>query len=387
MIILPDRHAPRGKFLLPMRKKDWMPASRAIPKDQLGNDTVETVYRIRARLNDGHVAWIGLFKDREDFDVFLFAAASGSLAYEPALWQLPTPSWYPGIAEDFAYDFATLTFLTTTGSTQTYTSPVDWNNANNSIEGIGGGGSGGAYFSGGSGQRAGGGGGGEYRKINNYTFASPGTTTVNYIIGAGGAGVTGSSIGRDGSATSWNTTSLIANGGLKGSVSGSTTAAGGAGGSGGTGAGGNANGGAGGTASASRTAGGGGGAGGPNGAGVAGGSASSINSAGDGGAGDNGVGGAGSAASTSNSAAGGDGTEWQVSPAYGSGGGSGGAQASSATTTGNGGTYGAGSGGAVASSSLATGTKSGNGRQGLIVVTYSTSTARGLVFNIPLLGL
>src|SRR5579863_8249665 len=52
------------------------------------------------------------------------------------------------------------------------TSPVDWNNANNFVEGLGGGGSGGVAS--GSTSDATGGGGGEYRKIANFSVATPG---------------------------------------------------------------------------------------------------------------------------------------------------------------------------------------------------------------------
>ncbi len=75
---------------------------------------------------------------------------------------------------DFLF-ISSVSFLTTpTGSLQTSTSDVTWNNANNKVECIGGGAeSAGIKFSSGD---ATGGGGGAYSKITNFTFATPGTT-------------------------------------------------------------------------------------------------------------------------------------------------------------------------------------------------------------------
>lgn len=380
MIILPDRSLSRSKFLMPVRKSEWMPSSQAAFKDQFGNDGVHTVFRVRGRAHDGHPVWTGYFDDRDAVDAFLCAIVDGSLRYDRALWRAPSVEWIPGLYEDLVYDFATLTFLTTTGAAQTYVSPSDWNNANNSIEGIGAGGAGGGCPSFGSAIRAAGGGGGEYRKISNYTFATPGTTTASYTVGVGGKGTGGS--GSAGAATNWNTSSLIANPGGGGAQTTTGTASGGVGGTGGTGAAANAAGGTGGSASASYSAAGGGGAGGPGGAGAAGTAnaiASSSTAGGTGGGGSGGAGGAGGSA-------GGNGTEWQVSPARGSGGGAGGVYSNVGGTSGaNVGLYGAGSGGLAVNATSRSNAK--DGAQGIVVVTYTPVVQSGLIFTIPMMGL
>ncbi len=101
----------------------------------------------------------------------------------------------------------TVIFLT--ASSGNWTVPANWNNSNNSIEaiGAGGGGNGGATSN-----KAGGGGGGEYAKVVNQTL-TPGAS-IPYTTGVGGAGgSTGGSNGTDGGNTTFNTTTVIANGG------------------------------------------------------------------------------------------------------------------------------------------------------------------------------
>ena len=293
-------------------------------------------------------------------------------------------------------------FFTTTGS-GTWQVPADWDNANNTIEVIGGGGAG---DGGTNGNR--GGGGGAYAKVTNLSLSG----TINYSAGARGAG--GSSSGGSGSATYFNGTSctgasVCAAGGQGASSSGSGS--GGAGGStsssvgtvkfaGGSGGSGN---------SSADTGGGGGGAGAPGGAGKNGGAGDSSSSGQDGGgegaggvssssggtgtsngafggngpagsgagsAGINGAGGAGTNGggggggdSSSNSSggynggAGGAGTEWDATHGGGGGGGgSGNTNSSGGRTGGTAGTYGGGGGG---------GLTGGSGGQGIIVVTYT----------------
>lgn len=392
MIILPDRSLSRGKLLMPIPKGEWRESSVSLARDQFNNKVIRTFFRLTARLADGHIAWRGQFEDRDDADAFLFALASGSLRYERELWRLPTPEWHPGLGENLSYEFATVTFLTSTSSA-TYTSPSDWNNSSNTIEGIGGGASGGVEIATSTNPNNSGGGGGEYREIANFTFASPGTTTASYVAGSGGTAVALTSSGfltqggNNGANTTFNSTSLIAVSGKGG-----TSSAAGAGGTGGTGAAGSANGGAGSFATGAGAASGGGGAGGPNGAGANSGAATSSNVASTGGNGGGGSGGAGGAGRTTTGTAtsGGNGTEWQASPAYGSGGGGGaGAVLNANVTAGSGGTYGGG-GGAVAIRSMSasrTGT-SGAGAQGLIVVTYTPVALISLANNnLPMLGM
>jgi hypothetical protein len=254
-------------------------------------------------------------------------------------------------------------FLT---SGTSWTVPGDFNAANNSIQGIGGGGGGAASrISIPIGGGGGGGGGGEYRKITNF---SPGGSTVAYVVGQGGAGGSGSegAAGADGTDTTFNVTSLVAKKGT-----GAPGASGGAGGTGGTGAAANFNGGAGGAGSSgggNRGGGGGGGAGGTTGVGGAG--ASSVS--GTGGAGGAGGTASGGAAGSAGGGNGGAGTVFTSAPGgatAGAGGGGGGG-----TNLQIGGAGGVdGGGGAGAGADGVSFTSGGNGRQGLIVITYTTA--------------
>ena len=392
MMILPDRRLSRARFLIPVPKREWMPSSRAIPLDDLGNKVVRTRFRVRARAHDGHVVWCGWFEDREDLDAFLFALACGSLRIERGLWRLPTPAWHPDVGEGLAYDFATQTALTTTGSNQTYTSPSDWDNSANSVECIGGGASGG---SGTAGRHYTGGGGGAYSKITNFTFASPGTTTATYRVAASVTGTASgtSTVGKAGDPTWWNDT-------VNPGVGTDNTKCSAAGGGAGQTAVGTVNGGAGGATTASwgqtkfaggrggnltgasgTGASGGGGAAGPNGAGGNGvDSTSTATTNTNGGQGGNGFGGAAGASGSSGSA-GGDGTD--LDGTNGSGGGGGGRTTGLAVGY-AGGNYGGGSAGNRTMGSAA----AGNGIQGIILVTYTPLAASPVISsNLAMMGL
>lgn len=381
MLIRHDPHLSRGRILMPVPLREWRVPSISLPKDQFGNDVIRVGFRLRARLNDGHVVWAGWFEDRDDADAFLYALAAGSLRYERALWDLPVPAWRPDIGENLSYDFATQTILTTTGSNQTYTSPSDWDNSNNTVECLGAGASGSVVR--GTVGHSTGGGGGAYSSISNFSFASPGTTTATYNVGDGGASITRSVninvTGNDGGPTYWNST---VDPGV-GTTNAKCSAAGGSGGSAGSGSRGGGAGGSsgaswgqtkysggagGGLTGASGSGGsGGGGAAGPNGDGNAGGSSSSTSN-GVTTAGGSADAGSGGSAGTAGGGAGGNGTEFNAS--YGSGGGGGGSYSTTtASTAGAGGNYGGAGGGATATT---TGTAtSGGGKQGLIVVTYT----------------
>lgn len=392
MIILPDRNVCHTRILVPVPKREWMPPSRAQQKTFLGHED-RTRFRVRARLHDGHIVWTGWFEDRDDADAFLFALISGSLPYERNLWRLPNAEWHPAIGTNLSYDFLTQTILTTTGSNQTYTSPTDWNNGNNQIECLGGAGSGARTAS--AAGHATGGGGGAYSLISNFSFASPGTTTATYRVGAGGSSSSGttSAAGNAGEATWFNDTvdpgigttnakcsaaggaqGVQGTGSRSGGAGGATTASWGqtkfAGGRGGNLTGASGNGGSGG-----------GGAAGPAGAGGNGGdSASTGNISTAGGAANNGTT-AGASAGNNN---GGSGTEFSVS--YGCGSGGGGNNSASTNTGGSGGNYG-GAGGAASSSNAVT-TVSGAGRQGLIIVEYEPAATFSLAnTNLPMMGM
>lgn len=372
---------------MPVPKKQWRTPSQAQQKDQLGNEN-RTFFKIQAKLNDGFTKWTGWFEDRDDFDAFLWAIATDTLKYQKELWKLPVANWSPDIGENLSYNFATLNFLTTTGSNQTYNRPSDWYHYNNTIECLGAGGGGGASQGGGSApnnrSNSTGGGGGGYGKYTNLVLG----TTATYRIGsaptavaANAAGV--ASTGNPGGDTWFDGTTFAGanvggNGGSGGPASVSAAVNGGAGGSykgtsGFTGGnGGNIT-----YTGTSKTATGGGGAAGLNGNGNNG----TVNSAGsvgtNGGSGDAGFGGTGG---TGDASSGGNGTEWQVSPAYGSGGGGGGE--SSSTTSRNGGNYGGAAGGIASNFTNVTGSV---GTQGLIVVTYTPYST--LYTNMPMLGL
>lgn len=245
---------------------------------------------------------------------------------------------------------AVVTFLT---SGTSYSTPVDWNNSDNSIECIGAGGNGGGLVAGGGG----GGGGGAYAKIVNLTIAG----SIAYSIAGGGSQAD----------TTFNSTSLVCDAGNNGSSgtagTGGTTAAstGSTEFAGGDGA---------------SNAGGGGGAGGTT-------SAGSNASGGDGGNAGTASGGSGGAAGSSGGGfggQGGDGTVWQLSPARGGGGGGGGGGIGEGEPPdcladpgdgGAGGSYGGGGGGGGARGYFACNLSNGGvGAQGIITVTYTPAS-------------
>lgn len=290
--------------------------------------------------------------------------------------------WLDG--EELVFPVLAQSFLTTTpGSNQTYTSDPTWNNANNTIECLGGGATGGASVGAGW---ASGGGAGAYSKITNFTFATPGTTTATYNIGKGGTANTVSTVstianGVAGTVTYFNASADPGNGadntkvsaapGSAGAAVTTGTATGGAGGlttagwgqtktAGGNGA----------NATLATTPGGAGGAAGPFGNGANGISTS-------GGGADAGHGGTGG----TSGANGGNGTEWDASHGSGGGGGSKTTSAAGTATAGAGGLYGGGSGGATNTHNL-TGdaATSPAASQGIIVLTWTLSPA----FRLPL---
>lgn len=394
MIILPDRKLSRGKVLMPVPRREWMPPSRAQQKTFCGDED-RTRFRLRAKTHDGRMVWQGWFEDRDDADAFLFALVSGSLRYERGLWQLPTPAWHPGIGEELSYDFVTQTILTTTGSNQTYTKPADWNNADNTVECIGAGGSGGVGSRLGTATTAlgSGGGGGGYGVYTNLTLSGNATyrcgtggTSVNRTTTGVTAGVAGGDTWFGVGATSYASASVGGTGGGAGNGNNQATSGSATGGTAGAGKGtANAAGGAGGDITVTNTnryGSGGGGAGGPNGAGNAGVSYSGT-SAGNsnGGSGDAGSGGS---AGVAPGGAGGNGTEWTT---HGCGGGGAGSSTTTVAVAGSGGNYGGGGGGAGAGSTGNTGdVTSGAGTQGIIIIEYTPASFRSL-YNMPMIGM
>jgi hypothetical protein len=381
MIIL-EKHRPR--VLMPIARSAWSP-SAYVPKDQFGNDTTRHQFSAAIRLNDGHIAWRGVFQDREDFDAFLWAHVTGSLRYDRALWRLPTPQWIPGLYDDLVLEFATDVFLTTTGTSNTYTVPSDWNSSSNTIHCVaaGGGGACARWASGGSPRYAAGPGGGGYGRGTNVTLTPSGSAT--YGIGAGGAGAatrstdgfTNGSAGGDTyfDAASYAAASFGGTGGAGGV--GSNTAATLAGSAGGSGKGAaSASGGNGGDINSTtntRYSTGGGGAGGPSGNGGQGNSIASGSNV-------NTTGGTGNGGGVAGNTAG---TLWNVSPAYGPGGGATSAQNAGTNTGGAGPTYGGGGGSAVTTSGNTTG---GTGAQGIIYISY-TPGVTSFFPNLAMMGM
>ncbi len=238
-------------------------------------------------------------------------------------------NWYP-LTLNTSSPSGTVVVQVFTSSTS-WTVPSNWNNANNTIEVIGGGGSG-------YGNAAGGGGGGAYAKSVNVSLTAGATA----YIGVGGAAT-----------NSWFNVS--ANSAPTSSSQGVLAAAGGGGHNGGGGTGGQAS-----SCfynsvaySGGNGANGAGGAAGPHGAG----NPASGTTGGSGDAGTGGSAGTGGASGV----AGGNGTEWDGS--YGGGGGGGAATGSG--LGGNGGKYGGGGGGS------AIGNYQGTGAQGIVIVTYT----------------
>jgi hypothetical protein len=307
----------------------------------------------------------------------------------------------------------TVIFVSSTAST-TWTVPNDWNSASNTIEVIGGGGGGNTGGSSG----AGGGAGGGYSKISSLSFVQGASTAIGVGSG-GGAGVTGGDTflststsnntcatsaacakGGPGAtsatgATAAATSSAVGTTKYKGGNGGTGNTAADSGGGGGGAAGPSGNGQVAGVGSASTTQAGGGGGGGSDSGAVGQAASSTIGGAGgnnNGGSGGGkggtatvsstvgtiggGGGGGGGGTGVHAGSKGGDGqTLWtrtadsSTAGPGGGGGGAGGVQSAneSTETGGNGGSYGAGGGGSELTA--------GSGAQGIIVITYTPTTA------------
>lgn len=302
-------------------------------------------------------------------------------------------------------------------SVTSWTTPADWNSADNEIHLIGGGGGGASGSSLGVRSGGGAGGGGGYVKIKNY-YAAP-STSISLAVGAAGAGAANSgsgnpSTGGSGGTTSFNSGTHTATGGGGGfagsgtstggtagvgtlgaytaglSYNGGTGGAGGigtsstgAGGGGGGGAGGlNGNGGAGGNGYTNSQAGGGGGAAS---GGSAGASATSSSSPGAGGNNYNGVGGGTDSTGLNNAynGAGGSGSYTVAAGVggsgidiygIGSGGGAGGTRGNATTAIYYGGNYGGGGSGGFSSTTAANQYGGSNGGGGIIIIVYAPQT-------------
>ena len=352
MIILP---AGSTKLLLP--EKGWNPSSH--------DPFTQTRFRVRALLNDGHPVWTGWFDDREDFDRFLWSIFIGELRNDTFVQRLPSPWWNPDLGEGLTYDFSTVTFLTATTATN-WPVPADWNVSNNTCEVLAGG-AGAAGGSAGAGIAGGGGAAGGYSSVSNLASVGANFRYTAATAGTGGGSSLNGSAGGDSwfsnTAVAPTTTSegALAKGGSQGLASGI----------GGTGT-------ITGAIGTTKNKGGDGGAGTPVGTdngGGGGGAAYSTGAGGNGasGASANGGNGAGSGGGTGGTTAapgnpGGNGTNWDSTHGTGGGGGGGDGHVGAATG-GNGGNYG-GAGGGGGQDNCSSDFPGGNGKQGLVVVTY-----------------
>ena len=218
MIILPDRSISHTKFLLPMKRKDWLPPSVSLPKDTFGKETT-TTFRVALK-HKKKLVWEGSFRDREDFDEFLFGLASESLQYDRYLWTLPIPELNPDVLklDDIVFYFATQTIYTGSAFTTTYNKPIDWNDYANKFECLGGGGQGGGCSSTSGNGGAGGGGGSFSRTINSSLLAGQTTFRVSGqvnsgIIEAGSPGSAGRTVSFVSGSTGGTTICLAVGGG------------------------------------------------------------------------------------------------------------------------------------------------------------------------------
>lgn len=391
MIILPDRSISRSKFLVPVPKKEWVLPSDFTYRDDFGNLGIRTKFFITGRLDDGHKVWSTEFEDREDFDAFLYALHAGTLKTEKSLWKLPTNEWHDGLNEGIKYEFTTGIFYTIQGA-GSFTVPTDWNSNQNVIYCIGGGGHGCATQTSTVNAKATGGGGGECRAIQNYSVAK-GTVISTYVAYTTGntslswGGTSSYSPGNDGQNTTFNVTTVVANGGKGGQgTTGTGTVAAVNGGSGGTGTYGS-NGGDGGSVTAAGGASGGGGGAGvafisssTNATTVAGTSSATVSVSNSAGLGGQGAGGAGGVSSP--------GADGSNSYNNGGNGGNGNTMSNASGSGGDGGQYGAGGGGCAARSVSTNGTSTsgGNGKQGMISIVYTPGNLFGFG-NPPVMGL
>ena len=82
MIILPDRNIARGKFLMPMRKRDWYGPHPFGPDVNL----IFNTWIAQAWRADHSMVWQGHFEDREDADEFMAALVSGVIKHDRYLF-------------------------------------------------------------------------------------------------------------------------------------------------------------------------------------------------------------------------------------------------------------------------------------------------------------
>lgn len=368
MIILPDRHITIPRFVVPIPKLEWMPPSQAQRRDEFGRPVEVRRWYVAALVN-GREAWRGWFDDREDWDMFLLSAVSGNLQYDRYVQRLPSPWFDPEYLDGAEIVWAATRSLTgTSASNQTDTKPSDWNDASNFIDCIASGGSGAAGTA--SDTNVSGGSAGAWSRQTNVALgASP-----TYRLSAGGASVTGDTVGNAGADCWYNGSSLAASsvgakGGLGGNRgTGGSNAAGVSGGAAASGIGSSkkSGGGSGTASSAFGSATGGGGAATSAGNGSASAAANNSNASNGGASGSGATGGTGS--TFGSAGAGTAGTEYG---SVGGGGGGGGAVIASGNA-GQGGLYGAGGG----SINTAGGGTSGQGRQAIVWQNWTPAKSR-----------
>jgi hypothetical protein len=139
-----------------------------------------THYKIVARGIGGRILWQGRFDDLAN--ALRFWSDLLDLGPGPSIWDLPTPSWFPGLLiPGVVYEFATVQTFSTVGTTSWNVPGFVYSTSYLAVGG-GGGGGGGPINSDG----AGGGGAGDVAP-GSATLAQ-GTKQVSVTVGAGGAG-------------------------------------------------------------------------------------------------------------------------------------------------------------------------------------------------------
>jgi len=219
-MIAQQRHTP---FVVPpgllaaceLATRGIVPATRA--QARLSIAPARPQHYLLARRRNGNVAWCGFFRTRAQSERFVKALTSGELSLHPALWDLPTPSWAPGIGGDVAYEFSTTVTATGAGST---TASAGTYKAD--LEAWGAGGSGGSTVSNGVACGAGAGG-----YAGSFGIAVTGGSAIYWSVGVGGTGVTGGPTNGNAGGSSW------INAGSNSSPGSSSTGAAASGGSGG----------------------------------------------------------------------------------------------------------------------------------------------------------
>ena len=197
MIILPDRNIARGKFLMPMQKREWYRPHPFGPDVNLHFMTwVAQAWRHDPHFHWYHkhrIIWQGHFEDREDADEFMWAVYSGTIKSDPYLKRLPIycPDFDPDMLRDPSIHYNMVSNIGIGPSSGNWGSPGDCyglaNRAGEFVDCIAAGGSGSAAT---PGNLISGGGGGGFARRTDLAWG-PGQQMA-FDVGNGGAAPTAS---------------------------------------------------------------------------------------------------------------------------------------------------------------------------------------------------